>query len=186
MVPIVALWLPILLSAVIVFVISSILHMVFPYHRSDFAQVPNEDDVMDSLGKFTIPPGEYVIPFAGSSKERSSPEFLEKMKKGPLAFMTVMTPGPPAMGKSLGQWFLYSVVVGIFAAYVVGRLVGPGADSVTIFRFTGAIAFAGYTLALWQNSIWYKRKWSTTLKSTFDGLLYSFGTGAAFAWLWPS
>ncbi len=39
MVPLSALWLPILLSAVIVFVASSILHMLLPYHRSDYNQI---------------------------------------------------------------------------------------------------------------------------------------------------
>jgi hypothetical protein len=181
-----ALWLPILLSAVIVFVISSIIHMVLSYHRSDFAKVPREDDVMEALRPFEIPPGEYVIPCAGSSKEMSSPEYLDKTKKGPVAFMTVLPPGPPAMGASLVQWFLYSLIVGIFAGYITGRAFGPGTDYLTIFRFSGTTAFACYAVALWQNSIWYKRKWSTTFKSTFDSLLYALGTGGAFGWLWPS
>ncbi len=36
MVSIVSLWLPILLSAIVVFILSSVLHMVFTYHNSDF------------------------------------------------------------------------------------------------------------------------------------------------------
>lgn len=186
MVSIPALWLPILLSAVLVFIVSSILHMALPYHKSDFARVPREDDVMDALRPFDIPPGDYGLPLAGSSKEMSNPEFLEKMKRGPVLFMTVLPSGPPAMGASLAQWFLYSVVVGVFSAYVTGRAFGPGTEYLTVFRFTGTIAFAGYALALAQNSIWYKRKWSTTLKSAFDGLLYACVTGGAFGWLWPS
>ena len=66
MVSILSLWLPILVSAILVFVVSSIIHMFLPYHRSDFAKVPSEDEVMDALRKFDIPPGEYVIPCAGS------------------------------------------------------------------------------------------------------------------------
>jgi hypothetical protein len=186
MVPILSLWLPILLSAVAVFVISSIIHMMLTYHRSDFGKIPREDEVMESLRKFDIPPGEYVIPCAGSAKEMSSPEYVEKTTKGPVAFVTFMPPGPPTMGKSLVQWFLYSVLVGVFAAYVTGRAFGPGTEYLTIFRFSGTTAFACYTLALLQNSIWYKRKWSTTLKSTFDGLLYGLGTGGVFGWLWPA
>ncbi len=185
MVSITSLWLPILLSAVIVFVASSIIHMVLPYHRKDFGKVPSEDEVMDALRKFNIPPGEYVIPCAGSPKEMGTPEFIEKIKKGPAAFMTVMPSGPPSMGMSLVQWFVYCIVVGIVAAYITGRALEPGAHYLGVFRFAGCTAFTGYALALLQNSIWYKRSWSTTLKSVFDGLVYALLTAGTFGWLWP-
>ncbi len=186
MVSVLSLWLPILLSAVIVFLVSSLIHMVLGYHRTDFRKVPSEDQVMGALREFGIPPGDYVIPCAGSSKEMGSPEFIEKATKGPVAFMTVIPSGPPAMGKSLVQWFLYCLVVGLFAAYIGGRAVGPGADYLAVFRFTGCTAFVGYALALWQNSIWYRRAWSSTLKSTFDGLVYGLLTAGTFGWLWPA
>ena len=186
MVSIPALWLPILVSAIFVFVTSSIIHMFLPYHRNDFAKVPSEDDVMESIRKFDIPPGEYVIPFAGSPEVMRSEEFRAKADKGPVAFVTVMEPGPPAMGASLMQWFVYSILVGIFAAYVTGRVLGPGANYLNVFRFAGTTAFLCYAVALWQNSIWYKRAWSTTAKSTFDGLVYALVTAGAFGWLWPS
>jgi hypothetical protein len=186
MVPVMSLWIPIVISAVIVFVISSIIHTVLTYHRTDFGKVPAEDKVMDALRNVGIPPGDYVIPCAGSSKEMKTPEFLEKMEKGPVAFMTVMPSGPPTMGKNLVQWFVYCLVVGVFAAYVTGRALEPGADYLAVFRLAGSTAFLGYALALWQNSIWYKRAWSATLKSTFDGLVYALLTAGTFGWLWPS
>jgi len=186
MVPIASLWLPIALSAIFVFVASSVIHMFLPYHRNDFGKVSKEDDVMDALRKFDIPPGEYVVPCAGSPEDMRSDAYLEKAKKGPTLFMTVLEPGPPAMTTSLIQWFLYSIVVGFFAAYVTGRVLGPGAHYLSVFRFVGTTAFLGYAVALWQNSIWYKRAWSTTLKSTFDGLVYALLSAGTFGWLWPS
>jgi hypothetical protein len=186
MVSVFSLWLPIFLSAVFVFIISSVIHMVLGYHRNDFIQVPSEDDVMESLRKFNIPPGDYVIPRASSSKEMQSAEFIEKTKKGPVAFMTVMESGPPKMGMNLALWFVYSVLVAIFAAYVASRALPPAADYLAVFRFAGVTAFVGYSLALLQNSIWYKRNWSATLKSMFDGLIYGLLTAGTFGWLWPS
>jgi hypothetical protein len=186
MVSTLSLWLPILLAAVIVFVASSIIHMLLPYHRKDFGKVSDEDGVMDALRKFDIPPGEYVIPCAGSPKEMGSPEFIEKMKKGPVAFMTVMESGPPSMTVSLVQWFFYCILVGIVAAYITGRALEPGAHYLAVFRFAGTTAFVGYALALMQNSIWYKRSWSVTIKSMFDGLVYALLTAGTFGWLWPS
>lgn len=186
MVPVLSLWIPILISAVFVFVASSIIHMVLRYHDNDFGQVPSEDAVMDALRGFDIPPGDYAIPRPASSREMSAPEFVEKMKRGPVALMTVMESGPPAMGKSLVLWFLYSILVGIFAAYIAGRALGPGAHYLAVFRFVGSTAFVGYSLALLQNSIWYKRAWSSTIKSAFDGFVYGLLTAGVFGWLWPS
>ena len=179
------LWLPILLSAVIVFVASSLIHMATPWHKSDYPQVPNEDRVMDALRPLAIPPGDYMIPRPSSREEMRSPQFAEKFKRGPVVVLTVMPPGPMTMGKSLVLWFVYCAVVGVFAAYVAGRALQPGAPYLQVFRFAGATAFIGYSLALWQMSIWYRRAWSTTAKATVDGLIYALLTAGTFGWLWP-
>jgi hypothetical protein len=185
-VPILSLWLPIVLAAILVFVVSSIIHMVLGFHKSDFGKVPAEDEVREALGRFDLPPGEYVIPRAGSMEEMKSEAYLEKTKQGPNAFLTVVPKGPPTMGASLFLWFLYSILVGVFAAYVAGRALGPGAHYLAVFRFVGAAAFLSYAMALPQNSIWYRRKWSTTVKSMIDGLVYALLTAGCFGWLWPS
>jgi hypothetical protein len=186
MTPLVSLLLPILLSAVIVFLVSSLIHMFTPWHKSDYPKVPNEDRVMDTLRPLGVPPGDYMMPRATSTAEMRSPAFVEKFKKGPVMIFTVLpTGGSMSMGKNLIQWFLYAVVVGIFAAYVAGRALSPGASYLAVFRFVGVTAFVGYTLALWQMSIWYHRAWITTIKGTVDGLIYALLTAGTFGWLWP-
>ena len=111
--------------------------------------------------------------------------FPKALKKGPVFMMTVMPSGPVSMGGSLAQWFTYCLIVGLFVAYVTGRALGVGADYREVFRMASTVAFVGYTLALWQNSIWYKRKWATTIKSTVDGFVYALLVGGTFGWLWP-
>jgi hypothetical protein len=185
MVPVMSLGVPIVVSAGIVFVASSIIHMVLPYHRNDLRKLPTEDEVMAALRRFNIPPGDYVVPHAGSPAGMKHPEFVEKMKKGPVVFMTLAPGGPPSMGKSLLLWFLYSIVVSVFAAYIAGRALAPGAHYLEVFRFAGCSAFMAYSLALPQNSIWYKRNWRMTLKAMFDGLVYGLLTAGTFGWLWP-
>ena len=185
MVSIVSLWLPIVLSAVAVFFLSFIFHMVLPFHRSDYAKLPSEDDAMDALRKLGIPPGDYMVPCAGSPEAMKDPAFRQKFEKGPVLMMTVMKPGPMSMGKNLVQWFIYCLAVGVFAAYIAGRALEAGAPYLRAFRFAGATAFIGYTLALWQDSIWYQRKWSTTIRNSVDGLVYGLVTGGVFGWLWP-
>src|SRR5437867_1817672 len=145
-----ALWLPILLSSVLVFVLSSVIHTVLPWHKSDYPKLPNEDRVMDALRPLAIPPGDYMMPRPSSRQEMRSPQFVEKFKKGPVVMFTVFPGGSMSMGKNLVMWFLYSVVVGCFAAYVAGRALPAGAAYLQVFRFAGVTAFVAYSVALWQ------------------------------------
>jgi hypothetical protein len=179
------LWLPILLSAIAVFVASSLIHMVLGYHKNDFAPVPKEDAVMDALRPFALQPGDYMMPRAKSMDDMKSPAFKEKMEKGPMVTMTVMPADHNFLGKTLAIWFVYCLVISLFAAYVASRAVPRGAPYLAVSRFASTTAFAAYGLALWQNSIWYRRKWSTTIKSNIDSVIYAFLTGGFIGWLWP-
>jgi hypothetical protein len=185
MVPLASLWAPILLSAVFVFALSSIIHMALGYHANDYARLPSEDDAMAALRKLGIPPGDYFIPKASSPRDMKNPEFLKKVELGPVGSLTILPPGGFAMGKRLVMWFLYSIVVGILAALVAGSMLPPGTPYRTVFHAVALTAFGGYALALWQSPIWHGTKWSTTLKMTFDGLLYALLTAGTFGWLWP-
>jgi hypothetical protein len=179
-----ALWIPILASAVLVFVASSVIHMLSPWHKSDYPKMPNEDQVMDALRPLAIPPGDYFFPRPASRQDLSSPAFAERTKKGPVVMMTVM-PGGMSMGRNLWMWFVYCAVMSAFAAYVAGRALPPGTVYLQVFRFVGATAFIGYSAALWQMSIWYRRAWLITIKATVDGLIYASLTAGVFGWLWP-
>ena len=185
MVPITSLAIPILLSAVLVFMASSIIHMVLKYHQNDFSQVPNEDDVLEAFRRQHVTPGDYCAPYAGSMKAMKSPAFLAKFKKGPVVTMTVSAGGEMHMGTQFVLWFVYSAVISLFAAYLTGRVLPAGAPYLDVFRVVGTVTFMGYAMALPPVSIWYKRSWGTTLRSMLDGLIYSLVTAGTFGWLWP-
>lgn len=185
MVPVTALWLPILVSALFVFVASSIIHMVLALHRNDFRGVPDEDRFMETLRALKLAPGDYAVPFAESPKALKDPSFIDKVRRGPTVFMTVVPGRELAMGGQLAQWFVFSAVVSLFAGYIAGAALGPGADYLEVFRFAGTTAFVGYTLAFYPQSIWYKRPWRLQLKNTIDGLVYALLTAGVFGWLWP-
>jgi len=185
MVPITALWIPILLSAVIVFLASSILHMVIPYHKSDYRKLPDEDRVLDALRATGVTPGRvYHFPFC-THKEMKSPEAVEKFKRGPIGLLTVIPSGAPAMGKYLGLWFAYCVVVSIFVACVVGRTLSPGTQYPHVFHVAGIAAFLAYGVGHIQDSIWKGQTWGVTAKHVLDGLIYALLTAGTFALLWP-
>jgi Flp pilus assembly protein TadB len=184
MVPIAALWLPILVSAVIVFVVSSIIHMMLGYHAADHRKAGAEGELLDAMRRLAVTPGDYILPCAPDRATRQSPEFLERYRQGPVVLMTVM-PGGAGMGRMFVLWFLFAIAVGVFAAYIAGRALGPGAHYLEVFRFVGATAFIGYAVANWQNSIWYGRSWGTTARNTLDALIYGTLTAGTFGWLWP-
>jgi len=184
MVPLTALWLPIVLSAVIVFIASSVVHMLLTYHRSDYHQLPEEDKFMAGLRPANLKPGMYVFPYC-LPKDMKAPTTIEKYKQGPVGFLTIVPSGPPAMPKFLVLWFVYCLVVGIFTAYLSGRTLSPGTPYLAVFRVAGTAAFMAYGLGNLVNGIWKGQRWGATIKEVIDGLIYGLLTAGTFGWLWP-
>jgi hypothetical protein len=182
MVPLTALWQPILVSAIFVFIASNIIHMMLGYHKGDYKSVPKEDQVMDALRPFNLPPGDYMMPRPASMADFRSTEFQTKRQKGPVAMLTVMT-SDFNMGATMIKWFLYCVVVSLFSGYV-GTL-ARDSDYPHIFQIVGCTAYMGYALALWQGGIWYQRSIRTIIVQNIDGLIYGMLTAGTFGWLWP-
>jgi hypothetical protein len=185
MVSVIDLWLPILLSAIGVFLVSFLLHMVLKYHNSDVRKLDAEDTILAAVRGANPAPGDYAMPHA-TMETMNSPEFIAKRSAGVVVFMTVLPGGPPKMTKELVAWFIYSLVVGVFVAYVSGRALGAGpVEYLDAFRFAGTTAFMGYGLAQVIESVWWARAWSTTFKNLFDALVYALVTAGIFGWLWP-
>jgi len=184
MVSLTVLWLPIVLAAIIVFIASSLLHMVLPYHRSDYKQLPEEDKVLTALRGAGLKRGLYMFPFT-THKEMNSPAMVEKYKQGPVGMLTVFPSGPVAMPKFLAMWFVYCLVIGFFVAYLTGHTLGPGKPYLAVFRVAGTAAFMAYGLGNLSNGIWKGQPWSVTVKEVIDGLIYGLLTAGTFGWLWP-
>ena len=184
MVPLAALWLPILLSAVIVFVASSIMHTVLRYHNSDYQPIPEEDKVLAAMRAAGLKRGMYHFPFC-SHKDMKSPAMMEKYKQGPVGLMTVFPSGPPAMPKFLGMWFAHCLIISFFVAYLAGHTVVSGASYLAVFRVVGTAAFLAYGLGQLSNGIWKGQSWGVTIKEVVDGLVYGLLTAGTFGWLWP-
>ena len=180
-----SLWIPVVVSAVVVFVISSILHMALKYHRADYKALPNEEAVREALGKGTLPPGLYQLPYCADAKSMQDPAHKPKYEKGPVAVITVIPNGVPALPKYLGQWFVFSVLVSFTAAYVARHTLHPGDDGMLVMRITGTVAFAAYGFTNVLDSIWKGQPWSNTGRSLIDGAIYAVATGATFCTLWP-
>ena len=180
-----SLWLPILLSGIFVFLVSSILHMGPFWHRNDFPILANDVQVQDALRSLAIAPGHYMVPRPGNTTEARTPEFKERMKRGPIVLMTVFPGGGISMARSLVTWFIYVVVIAFLGAYVASRALPIGATYPRVFQLVGATTFIGFVTALWQQSIWYGRSVRMVVFESIDGVIYALLCGGTFGWLWP-
>lgn len=186
MVSLTALWLPILVSAVLAFVASSILHLVLKYHSTDYRKLPDEEVVVEAMRRANVPRGAYMFPAPDDPKDFATPEMRAKFEKGPVGILLVRSSGPPAMGKYMVQWFLFCLLVSVFSGYVAAHALGAGTEYLEVFRIVGTVAFMGYAFGDLVDTIWKSQQWSTTLKNLFDGLVYALLTAGVFGWLWPS
>ncbi len=181
-----ALWLPTLVAAVVVFIASSIAHMVLPLHKGDYRKLPDEDAAMEVLRAQNLQRGQYAMPMPPSFKEMGSPEMKVRYEAGPVAMLTVLRPGVPDMRRELVVWFLYSCLVGLVSGYVAYLALGSGAEYRPVFRITSAVAVLVYGGAVLPDSIWKGVPWSTTFEYVLEGIVYGLLTAGVFGWLWPA
>ena len=176
-----ALWLPILVSAVIVWIASALIWTVLPWHKSDYAKTGDEEGVRAALRGLS--PGFYNVPHVTDMADLKKPEVEQKFTDGPLAFVTVLPNGMPNMGKNMALSFVHNLVVAFVCGYLVSRTTGPDATYLEVFRIAGTFTFAAYWLGVIPDSVWFGRPWSSTVKIGWDALIYGMLTGGVFGWL---
>jgi hypothetical protein len=179
------LWAPILLSAILVFIASSLVHMVFKWHNTDYKKLPNEDDVRAAIRKGSPAPGQYVIPHCMDMKEMGGPEMKQKFADGPVAMLWIKANGMTSMGPMLGQWFVFNIVVAFFVAYIGAHTLPIGTAYLAVYRVVGAVTFLAYAAGELPAAIWMGKPWGAALKDAGDSLLYALLVAGAFGWLWP-
>jgi hypothetical protein len=181
-----SLLLVILAGAAAAFIASAIAWMVLPHHRSDYARLPDEDGTMAVLGTQDLKPGFYNFPHCKNWDDFKNEGIQKKFADGPIGFITILPSGMPPMGKNMLQQFIYYAVTGVFIAYVVSLSQPAGADYISVFRTTGAVAFLAYGFGSLPESIWYGKPWSVQLKHLADSLFYALMTAGVYGWLWPA
>ncbi len=186
MVTIGALWLPILLSAIAVWVASALFWTVMPHHKSDYAKLPDEDAARRALTPQALVPGQYMIPHAVTHKDLQDAETTRKFEEGPVGFFTVLPPGVPTMGSKIMLSVVFYFVISIVVAYLASRTLDPGAEYLAVFRVTGTVAWLAYGTATVPDAIWFGRPWSGIVKGLLDALVFGLLTAGVFGWLWPA
>lgn len=178
-----ALWLPIVLSAVAVFIASSLIWTVLQYHESDWRALGDEEQARAALRGTA--PGQYSLPHAAGAKARQDETWQAKFREGPAAMIIVVPHGSLAMGKQLSSWLVYTLVISTLIAYVAGTMLPPGTEYLKVFQVVGTVAALAYAGNAATGSIWFGHSWSRTVKDVIDGLVYGLLTAGIFGWLWP-
>ena len=182
-----SLWLPILVTAVLIFIASSLIHMVFKWHNSDYRKLANEDDVRAAIRAGSPAPGQYILPHCQDMKDMGGEDMKKKFIEGPIAFMTVRKNGPPEMGACLFQWFVYSVAVATLCGCLAAGAVGFGvANAHQGGHIVGVASFLAYVGGSVQMGIWMGKPWGSVAKDALDGLIYATISAMTFMYMWPA
>ncbi len=180
-----SLWLPVLVTAVLIFIASSLIHMVFKWHNSDYKKLGNEDDVRAAIRASSPVPGQYVVPHCMDMKDMQGEEMMKKFTEGPIALITVRKNGPPAMGGTLALWFIFNLVIATIAACVACQVYGLSSDAREAGRLVGILSFLAYAAGSVPLGIWMGKPWGSVAKDVLDGAIYGVISGCTFMWLWP-
>ena len=179
------LWLPVLLTAVAVFMASSLVHMLFNWHNSSYRKLDNEDAVREAINAGKPQPGMYVLPYCADMKAMGEESMAAKMREGPVGFLSLRPSGEFSMGKPLLLWFLLTLVVAAFGGLQAWQYVGPGGSPGAAGHLVGMMSLGVYVLGGVSEGIWMGRSWTSVALYALDGLIYSVLSALIFMWLWP-
>ena len=175
------LWLPILLTSIVVFVLSALAWTVSPHHRGDFKSTECEDSLLKFFREAKIRPGRYMFPFS-SGDPNKDPVIKQKMIDGPVGTLTVFK--GIDMKSNLIWTYVFFLVTSTLIAYLAWFAMDghPDKSFMRVFRLVGTASILIYSCSAIPNDIWFKRPMATNL---IDGVIYGLTTGLIFAAMWP-
>lgn len=176
-------WLPILVSGVLVWIAGFLMWMLLGLHKNEWLELPDERGFMGAMLEMGVKPGQYAFPFSDNGKRMKDPEFQERMNRGPLGYARIW-PGPPNMGLFMAGTLAVNWVIAVFVAYIGSLAAFPESPYLAKFRVIGATAVAIYTLGRLPNDIWFRTPPASVGRNLFEGVVYGLLTAGTFAWLW--
>ena len=178
------LWLPILLSAVAVWIAALIVWMALPHHKGDFLGLPDEDGFMDYIRKSGIKPGNYAFPDCRGRAAMKSVKVQKAWEEGPVGHLSVWRT-PLTMGDKMVATFIVYLVVSTLIAYLTRIAISGPANFVKVFQVAATAGILAYCFSHMPSAIWWGSYKRTIVANVIDGILYAAITGAIFAWRWP-
>jgi hypothetical protein len=182
------LWLPIVVSAVLVFVLSAATHMLLPARKTEWGRLAKEGDVQAALRGLT--PGLYAFPASSTPGENPTPEDMKRWAAGPSGWLSLVPAGPINMGRNLGLSLLMNLFVSFTAAYIATLTLGSVPLQLfpherVVFRVISTIGFIAYFAGPIYEAIWYWKPFRSLAMGAVDALLYGLAMGVTFSMMWP-
>ena len=184
MVTVASLVLPVLLSAALVWIASALIWTVLPWHKKDYAPLPDEAGTVANLAAQDLAPGQYMVPHAGSPEAMKEERVRKAFETGAAGFITILPRGIPGMGPNMALSATLNVAVAVLVAYIARMTLAPGAEYMMVFCLATTMTWMAYGVGAVQDAIWFGRPWRNVLKGFGDALIYGLLTGGVFGWLW--
>lgn len=178
------LWLPILVSSVVVFFASFLAWVVLPHHKPEIKKLEDEDGFLAMLKSADVPAGSYMFPMCTGGKEMKDPAYLKKLEEFPCGMLNVWQKPRPMQVCLLGSFVTY-LLIAVFVAYLAHFAFERGEAFMTIFRFTSAAAIAAHVLGTIPGGVWFGVQVRSMVTCAIDGIVFGLLTGLTFAWMWP-
>ena len=179
-----ALWLPILLSAGAVWILSNLAWIALPHHRNDFVRLPDEDAFAEFVRRSHIPPGNYLFPDFRGREAMQSEKVAQAIEHGPVGHLSVWRT-PLTMGSRLVGTLVVHLVVSTLIAYLT-RVALPGAEPFArVFQIAATAGVLAYCFSSIPNALWFGAYPRAIVAAFVDGIVYGLITGVLFAWNWP-
>lgn len=177
----VALLLPIILSAIALFFASFLSWMILELHKNDWTKYPQESELENMLRTQNAAAGSYMFPYCHTQQEMKSAEFQKRYNEGPRGILTLLP--KTNMGALLGSQFLYFLVVSFGLAYLGSVAFRPGAAFIDVFRFYFTAGLLAFLAGMVPQAIWFRARISGHI---LESLAFAAIVGGIFAGLWPS
>lgn len=177
----VGLWLPIVISTIVLFFASFIARTILPHHRAGWHKLDHEPAFMNQLQEMNIPPGSYVFPYAETRQQSSQETFLKTYAKGPRGTINIHT--IPNLGLNLFCTFIFFLITVTLIAYIAQQAFAGWSDEseitfLKVFQIVGTISVLTYSSSTILSSISSKRPF---LMEVIDGIAYGLIVGVIFA-----
>ncbi len=179
-----SLWLPILASAIVIWIASAMAWMVLPHHKNDWKKLPDEAGFIAVLKSLKIGPGQYGFPHMADRKQMKDPEFCKRWETSPKGILNVW-PEKISMARNMVLSFFFYLLVGVFVAYLGSIALPRGTSFAKVFQLAGTAGIMAYTMASIPAAIWFNKPVANVLSDLADGIAYGLLTGAVFGCLWP-
>ena len=171
-----------------VWIASALAWMIVGHHKNDNPALPNEQEVIDTIKGWNLPPGEYMFPdfrrCKGMTKEQKQAMY-ENMQKSPMGILRVW--GKISMGGNMLWTFVVCLVVSTLIAYLGwSALPHAGSSFAHTFQVLGTAGILAYCFASFPGDIWFQRSRRAMTTNFIDGVVFGLIPGAVFAWLWPA